>query len=814
MITLKKSVLYIIVFLIFLISQGSFIGGLRFQGNDHQIDQRTTYNVFDNKSVAFEKSFDIEFNLSLYPDMQMGYIVRIKNRNNDKVYNLFYAETDSNALFRFNAEGRSSLITAIMDKEELFSKHWFKMNISFDLDNKSLKLTIDDQTFETGNIELPDKYNPLIVFGKSDHMIDVPSFAIRNLSIGNNREFFFPLHEHKGNTVHNISGIPVGKVSNPQWLINDAYHWKPRASFKSESVAGGNYNPNKNEVYFFNKDSLYIYDVRTEETKEIVFDNTCPIDLTLGTNFIDVNQNKLYAYEVYYEAKDDKTTVASLDLNNYQWTTESNDQMPSQLHHHGSFFDPEEQIYTIFGGFGDMHYSKNFISYNLNQQEWQILDEFDGDFLSPRYFSSVGYSKKENTVYIFGGMGNESGEQIVGRKYFYDLYEVDFDTKQISKLWEIPWNKENVVPVRGMEIVGDSAFYTLCYPEHFSKSFLKLYRFSIKDGSYEILGDSIPINSDRISTNANLYYDNSHLYALIEESDNDISSVLKVYSLIFPPITAQELERYYIIWKRHRLRNIDNQANSAKTESSDIIRKRKTKPNSIYMFGDFTVLDRNKKDITYMFSTRLKQTFCIILQYSIGSGAGITSQQFSHIIWPDKTPEKVKNSRGVTINHLRKVLSELDGIQLIFDKVCFKIDQTEEFYCDYAQCMEILSSNELENRREEFVEILNRGTFLKHSEHPLFDTFKETTEQTLLPILLLEIEKSYVKRSFQATIDLCEAVFNIDSLNETAIVFQIKAMQKFKMTQKAKIRYQTFLMEYKKSMGVSYPGTGYSGFST
>jgi hypothetical protein len=78
-------------------------------------------------------------------------------------------------------------------------------------------------------------------------------------------------------------------------------------------------------------------------------------------------------------------------------------------------------------------------------------------------------------------MGNESGEQTVGRKYYYDLYKIDLTTKQISKLWEIPWERDNVVPVRGMVILNDSSFYTLCYPEHFSESLLKLYRFSLKD---------------------------------------------------------------------------------------------------------------------------------------------------------------------------------------------------------------------------------------------------------------------------------------------------------------------------------------------
>lgn len=70
----------------------------------------------------------------------------------------------------------------------------------------------------------------------------------------------------------------------------------------------------------------------------------------------------------------------------------------------------------------------------------------------------MGYRKDDNSLYIYGGMGNESGEQIVGRQYFYDLHKVDLNNNTVSKLWEIPWNRENIVPVREMVIQDDSYF--------------------------------------------------------------------------------------------------------------------------------------------------------------------------------------------------------------------------------------------------------------------------------------------------------------------------------------------------------------------
>ncbi len=60
------------------------------------------------------------------------------------------------------------------------------------------------------------------------------------------------------------------------------------------------------------------------------------------------------------------------------------------------------------------------------------------------------------------------------------------------------------------------------------------------------------------------------------------------------------------------------------------------------------------------------------------------------MLWPDKEGEKLKNSRGVTINNLRKVLSELDGIELIYENGYYRLTHTPELHCDYINFVEIL----------------------------------------------------------------------------------------------------------------------------
>ena len=831
--SLLKSYCYVLLFFGFQPLQASSPGGLKFHGSEEPIDKRTSYNVFGDKAAQFSEYFDVEFDLSLYPTTAFGYIVRIKNKESNRIYHLFYDGQGDNLTFKFNEEGKNNLIVANMNKDELLNMHWFKVKISFGLKSDSIKLTIHDQVFGVGNNKLPDTYHPVILFGKSEHIIDVPSFAIKDLSIGNREKYVFTLNEGMGNIVHDINGDRFGEVANPEWLINDAYHWRYKASFRSRSVAGANYNPEKKELYYFNRDSLFIYNVRSGGTDVKVFPEQCPVRLILGTNFIDSKDGKLYSYEAYYAPPNDAyngPTVASLNLDTYQWTAECSSQLTSPLHHHGSFFNAATEQYTLFGGFGKMRYSKDFFSYDVNDKQWDTLGGFTGDFLSPRYFCSVGYLPETNSVYVFGGMGNESGEQTVGRKYYYDLYRIDLTTKRISKLWEIPWERDNVVPVRGMVILNDSSFYTLCYPEHFSESRLKLYQFSLKDGSYQILGDSIPIHSDKITTNANLYYDSmlNNLYAVVQEFDDDISSNLKVYSLAFPPLTEQELASYsiektdftliliivslssvagigFLLYRKSRAKYSNEDEDEFRSgHLADNKAERATRPNSIYLFGEFTVRDRNNRNITYMFSAKLKQTFCLLLQYSTVDD-GIASQHLSNILWPDRPADKVKNSRGVTINHLRKVLTELDGVELIYERGYFKLILADNLYCDYIRCLEIISSSKVEDHQDEFVGILDRGKFLQLSDHPLYDSFKEEMEKKLEPVLMLEMEKSFIAELYQTTIAFAVAMINLDPLNDVALGFQIRAMQKLKLNDDARIRYQAFVLEYKKAMGTDYP---------
>lgn len=813
--------LYMVLF-----STGCFAQGLKFHSGEKPINERTSFSVFNKLSPSFSERLYIEFDMRLYPVSEIGYILRIKNSKGNQIYNLFFDGRGDN-FFKLNEEGKYTLITAKIDLPELISKRWFSMALDFNLKKDSISFFIDGKEVGKCQAIMPDTFNPEIVFGRSDYIIDVPTFSMKDLQIGSSERLYFPLSECSGNDVHNINGVSIGHVLNPDWLINDFYHWKKIGSFKSATVAGVNYNPARDEIYYFNRDSINIINVTTGRESCMAFGKRCPVDLTLGMNFMDEDNDKLYSYEVYYDDHVTDASVASLNLNSYQWEEESHDHMEYQLHHHSCHFDPGLGRFTIFGGFGNMRYGKEFISYSLADREWNTESEFSGDPLFPRYFSSMGYNQADSCIYVFGGMGNESGEQAVGRRYFYDLYKIDLKQKHIVKLWETEWPGMNAVPVRGMIIPDGERFYTLCYPESISESHLNLYEFSLADGSMRELGDSIPIHSDKIATNANLYYDreNCELYATIQEFDDDISSRLTVYSLAFPPITEKELVNFsentsrslfwiigtsvlfilivggviYRFKYFHRKKQIESITKTGGTVKID-----PPKPNSILLFGDLIVRNKENRNISYMFTGKQEQILMVLLRHN--PDGGITSRSLSAMLWPDRPESQTKNLRGVTINHLRKTLQEFKGVELVYRDNRFFLEYDSSFYCDYLRCAEITSSKHISDEdKEELLRIVLRGKFIQFSTIPMYDSFKEDMDSKLEPILQIEMEKCFEKGELNKVLSFSDALFNIDSINENALTYSMKVLKRLKLDDQAYIRYQSFISEYKKMMGDDYP---------
>lgn len=818
--------------LLLTLTSGSVFGqGLKFKGLEEAIDNRTSYSVFDSRTPSFEKELDIKFRFQSYRDAERGIIFRLadKKSDNDPAVILFYDGAQSDHRFYLNIENRLTAISlTIPRKERGNASEWLDVDFRMYLDKDSMMLAVDRDTAFAASGITKSSIHPELVFGRNRYLIDIPSFTIKDLTISDlTSHHTFRLNEERGQVARDERKRIKGKVQNPVWVSENSRKWQLIFENSSEEFLCAGYDPTAHELKVFSRDSLRTWNAQTRKRRSQVFRNQCPVALTLGTNFLDTRTGDIYAYEVRYD-KDWKgpVTVARLDTARLTWHPVSEQLLDMQMHHHCEWLDTLSGDFYIYGGFGDRRYNGDFYKFNLERQEWSRCPQPAGDRIWPRYFCAMGHDPDDNALYIYGGMGNESGEQIVGRQYFYDLYKVDLNEMRVEKKWSIPNQDElNTVAARNMILSGDGYFYALCYPESETESELQLTRFSIENGSREKLGNTIPIFSDKITTNANLYLDETlgKMIATVEESRDDISSSVKCYWIDYPPKPAlkedsakKNIHYQWIIialtiiaagwagsWLRMRFFKKGKLSRLQVDKHDTRIRPAKDSPDNILLFGGITLTDSSGADITSLLTGRLKETLLLILYYT--HKGGISSRRLSSLIWPDKDEEKSKNVRGVTLNNLRKILNRMEGVSLTFEDGKYIAKFSSPAFCDYADCLKLLEDYSPGNDR--LLSILARGKFLKDESDVLFDKMKDEIDDKVASAVLAEAEWRFSNSDWANTVLCADILHWLDPLSENAISFAVKALSAMGRDEDAKVRYNNFITQYKKDYDEDYPSS-------
>jgi len=819
--------------------------GLLFQANDKEIKERTSLQIFQEGEIpCFTKNFQLSFELSIRDFDTFGYVFLLKEDQGKTKYSFTYTYLDGeNSTFKFNTDGKENHYSLNLRNDAL-AYQWIPVSFAFDLQQDVLTIRIGDNEKKITSLGLKDTFCPHLFFGRYDYILDMPTFAIRNLKLEGDRShsYTFPLNENEGEEVHTSTGKVLGTVVNPVWLINGSYHWEKLFEYSFQTPSGITFEPDSQRLIIFSQDSLLTYNLLKRQPQKYSYSNKLPVKLQLATHFMNTTDGKLYVYELNNLPLGD-ATVAALDLNNQEWKQTGVAALPVQLHHHDGFWDETTGKYLVFGGFGNKRFNNTFLEYDIEGDRWDTLS-YSGDRIIPRYFSGMAVNKNWEHIYVFGGMGNESGEQSVGRNYLHDLYLLDRKQQSVRRLWQNA-SDHRLVVARDMILTPDEKYiYALCYPEYLSDTYLQLYRLTVDDGTMKALGDSIPMRSEEIMTNANLYYNSltHEYYCTTTEFDKKGHTVIRTYVLSAPPVSLDEIRSYgsrssleirwlwimagigvlllaggvlFVRKKRGKQRNAvlesssvlmsppvgrepDKSVQGKETLAKEDFESSLVRPNAVYLFGPFTVIDRNGRDITHLFSSRLRQGFIYILLHSTHNG--VLSASLNEVFWPDKPDDKVKNLKGVTINQIRKNLAELDGVELVHDKGYFRLVFTD-CYCDYFRFRTLKNAEEVEN---ELGILLMRGKFLDGMDAGMMDHFKQKVEEFLSSFLPLEIERLYQQHKYDAVIRFCNVLFRVDPVNELALAYGMHALNHTGSSQEAILQYSLFVREYRQMMNEEY----------
>ena len=809
-------------------------GGLLFTSSAEKVDKRTSMCIFADKLQKIDDSFDVSFDLSIWDTKQFGHIFRVINEQKKEVEFVFVNFYGTDKMYLdFHSPITHKSVQIPISKETIEKKELLHLNINFNLKEDKASITLNDSVYTCAPVGLENPSFLQFAFGLYGLNLDVPQMLIRDLRIqaSNGKSYFFPLRESAGEVAYDELGKTEASVKNPEWIVNKHFYWQTKSTFNVRNKAYVTFDEKENRIIIVNNDSVLSYYPQSNkyfgQSLSGTPSNFKMIDAIFNPS---LSEFFLLGYDSVFSTR---LNVVAGDFSlSYIVPSEGRN-----LLHHNSFFSKTNELYQ-FGGYGDHTYSDKLYRFNNDELKWEIVS-ITGDKITPRFYSASGDGVNPDENLIFGGFGNDTGKQEHGGHNLYDLFVLNLDKKTITNLWSLHETpKIEFIPGKNLILNKDKThFYVFGYAHHISKTTGYLYRFDLKDGSCEVVSDSIRINSEDMNTSVNLFFNKelNVFYAVVNEFSENRTTV-KIYTLLSPSITKSQLENFipnkkskstfllillflslmvvvlFYFLKRKNWKQNKKFDNSEKNiQSQNIISENKVKKQSaIYIFGNFTAFDQKGTDISYRFSMKLRALFSIILLYT-NYESKISTEKLTSYMWPDKDTNEAKNIRGVTINRLRNILSDIDGISLVHENSHWHFVFNNDFYCDFLEYSSFLSRfNNLQKESyddlmEKLVAVLNNGAILLNVQDQAIDNFKSKEEEKLEIILRDYIKYLFEVRNYKKIIQISPSYFSVEPLNEEVLEICLKAYTKLGKRDEAKVFSNNYKKTYKMMTGEDYP---------
>jgi two-component SAPR family response regulator len=203
----------------------------------------------------------------------------------------------------------------------------------------------------------------------------------------------------------------------------------------------------------------------------------------------------------------------------------------------------------------------------------------------------------------------------------------------------------------------------------------------------------------------------------------------------------------------------------------------------------------------------VKELFLFVLIYSLKSGIGASVRDINDVLWEGISSAKVANNRSVTLNKLRKILLQFDGIEIVSTGGYLQAKIKKPFYCDYVNAFKLCQIPEGLSKQQltAFFDFVKRGRFLKGIMWPWLDEIRGFTGNQVIDNLL-NLATIYQKEMNLTEIEkIAQRILDYDDLNEEAIYLQVWALQKTNNLNLARFNFSSFTKKYESSFGEPYP---------
>lgn len=835
----------IVVFPLALSSSGQAVPsfGLGFYNNETVQDRRTGLDLTPETPFIFHAgTVDLSFDFSFLPDHNnfFGYILRLI-RNNTQNIDLLYDKVNlAVGHFRMVAGDNPPFATFTLDHNHLFNS-WNTIRLTIDAGQDLLILRVGKDVFTQKGLHLSTNDSFRICFGacpiQQFKTTDVPPMRIRDIRItkGSTPLYFWPLNEEKGPTAPDSLGGKNGVAVNPLWLRSTHYEWKPLDSLLINGAASCAFDSRDGILYLVGRDSLTLYTLGSGTRQSLPYASGPQALLVGNQSLYDPFDRRLY--NLYL----DQQLAANFDLTSLQWDTKYK---PGDINfwHVNKFCTALDTSIYVLNGYGHMQYRNSIFRYHIPTRSWENIIP-KGDSLVPRYLAAAGTTDRGDTLYLIGGYGSSSGQQIISPRNLYDLMRFDVRTRTFRRLFELSPSAESFAFANSLVIdQKNRSFYGLTFNNSKYYTHLQMIKASLDHPGYQPVGDKIPYPFHDIESFADLYYSPTanRFLAVVLFTDSTHSTPLHtwvhLYSLDGPPepyiaetttnpsphnynfygliglialiISAIGAARYS---RRRRLANLRQTPpalpdhHTAATPHSPAPAPTPVGGAAIFLFGEMQVFDSEGNDLTRQFSPLLKQLFLLILLHSLKNKRGIGSEKLNEILWFDKEGKSARNNRSVNIAKLKALLDKTGGCNLGKDTGYWKIDiDPERVRVDYLEYLTIIQNREAVDKQaiEALAAITKRGSLLSDVEYPWLDAFKSDVSNHVIDTYLHFARHNPADPEFM--IGLADYIFYFDAVNEDAMIIKCRALAQLGKHSLARNTYTAFQKEYKHLYGQDF----------
>jgi two-component SAPR family response regulator len=836
--------------------------GLDFKSYEVEKEKRTSLILTPDEPLSLPGVYTISFDLKIHSSGKypFGYVFRMfddEEQNISMMLNTVNNTMKNKLAYTYSSK---EILSKTFDEMEMNPDKWHKIEITVDTRKALFMVVVGNKAFSRHIPELKtfDKIN--LVFGRNDRfglqITDIPSMAVRDIRIYNGDKktilYEWRLKNYTEAGSYDEVNHKLATVDNPDWLLNQHVLWKKNASFITERHSMIAYNNEKSEIAIYSNSHFYFFDI----PDGIIHIDTMKNKYSWGSQsnnlLFDKNSGRYINYTFEFEKEKD---VLSYNPETKDWNMPPGSIVPPDYWHHNRLISAYDGKLYLFGGYGHHKYKNDVHIYDFASKEWR-RDKLKGDIPHPHYLSGLGVWDDKH-VLIFGGYGSEAGDQALEPRYYYDLYKVNMETLVSEKVWTLEKPENDFIVSNSLVVdTASRSFYALTYSLRQFHTNLTLLKFSVDRPEYIMTGDSIPVAFEDNVSYVDLFLDQKteKLVAIISgpkniDSNNNETSI---YTISYPPLEKSDLTQskapafiparviiltiliaalllsvwvaYKKIIRKNQGRNKPESGDredagklSGKEKLNEGVRaaynrekeEETLRVQSVCLFGGFWVADKNGNDVTKDFTPLLKQLFLLILLHTYKGGKGISSGKLKDLLWFDKSEESAKNNRGVAISKLRQIFEHVGDISIKSYNSYWTIGIGEDVYCDYSEALYLI--NELSRNKElnidnlkRLLALLSKGELLPNLQVEWVDSFKSDFSNNLMDILFELSKKHEVADNPQLCIDVADALFIQDSLNEDALQLKCATLVKMGRNKLSKKVYGAFAKEYKLLFGTDF----------